>query len=199
MELRLGFLASGTGSNVAAIVDAIEEGYLQATAQVVISNNSGAKVLDFARNRKIPHYCLNAKNTYNLDDALTHTLKTHDVNAVVLGGYMKPVSEPVIEAFPLMFNIHPALLPKYGGKGMYGHHVHQAVIESDDSVSGATVHLVNAEYDKGPILAQMMVAREKDDTAETLGARVLEVEHRLYYQTLEHVRRGLIDIKYLRW
>ena len=112
--------------------------------------------------------------------ALTRVLREHGVELVVLAGYLKLVPADVVAAFPdRMINIHPALLPAFGGHGMYGPRVHQAVLASGATLSGATVHLVNAEYDRGPILAQWPVPVRPGDTAESLAARVLEVEHRL--------------------
>jgi phosphoribosylglycinamide formyltransferase-1 len=126
---------------------------------------------------------------------IINTLKKHNVDTVILAGYMKKVSQELIAQFNnRVLNIHPALLPKFGGKGMYGMNVHKAVIEANEAVTGATIHLVNTNYDEGKILAQMQVPVFSDDTAETLAARVLEVEHQLYSDTLIKISNDEIII-----
>jgi len=195
MELYLGFLASHRGSNVEAILNAIEKGDLEAYAKVVISNNSDAPVLKLAKERGMPAYCLNKSNTKNLDYAILDVLANYRVNLVVLAGYMKKVGEAVLTAYRnRILNIHPALLPKYGGKGMYGMNVHKAVINSTDKESGATVHIVTAGYDEGRILAQYKVPRYELDTPETLADRVLRIEHVLYSQVLRDIQKGIISL-----
>ncbi len=193
MELRLGFLASHRGSNVEAILDAIEKGELEARAEALICNNPGARVLELARERGIPSYCLNKNNTDNLDEAILSVLKKHNVNLLVLAGYLKKLGALVVKAYPnRILNIHPSLLPRYGGKGMYGLRVHEAVINSNDKESGATVHIVTEEYDAGRIIAQYKVPRYERDTPETLAERVLRVEHVLYPQVLMDIQKGII-------
>ncbi len=198
-HLKLGFLASHNGSNVEAILKNIENGSLDAEPKVIITNNPDAGVLKIAKEHSIKHYCLN-QNTFSkefssLDNALLQTLKNHGVNLVILAGYMKPISKAVLDAYPnRILNIHPALLPKYGGKGMYGKNVHEAVIKSKDKESGATVHIVNDEYDSGRVLAQCKVPLYPSDTPETLSARVLRFEHVLYPQVLRDIKEGLIDL-----
>lgn len=198
MELNLGFMASHSGSNFQAIVDNIEKGNLIATAKVLISNNSDAKVLERAKQAGVSSYCFNSKvfpDFLSEEDAIIQTMEDYKVNLVVLAGYMKKIGEGMIEAYPNgILNIHPALLPRYGGEGMYGARVHEAVIASDDEESGATVHIVNEEYDLGKILAQCKVPRYKTDTIETLSVRVLGVEHVLYTQVLRDIQRGLINL-----
>lgn len=193
MDLQLGFLASHNGSNVKAIVEAIEIGQLEGLAKVIISNNTNAQVLEFAKEKNIPYYCLNAKSMPLLDDKILEKLYEHEVNLVVLAGYMKKVGEKIIQSYEnRILNIHPSLLPKYGGKGMYGQKVHEAVINSSDIESGATVHIVVPEYDKGRILAQYKVPRYERDTPDTLAERVLRIEHVLYPQVLEDIQKELI-------
>lgn len=195
MELKLGFLASHMGSNVEAILNKIEAGELEASTKVIISNNQNASVLDLGRNRNIPDYCLNKKNIEDPNEAILEALQRHDVNLVVLAGYMKKLEYNIMQAYPnRILNIHPALLPNYGGKGMYGMYVHEAVIESDDVESGATIHMVTIEYDRGRIVAQYKVPRYERDTAETLAERVLRIEHVLYPQTLRDIQKGIINL-----
>ena len=199
MDLRLGFMASHNGSNVEAILNNMENGSLIAEPQVIISNNPNSGVLKIAEHRNVPNYCLNSKNYQpkfdSLDEAILKTLIQHDVNLVILAGYMEQIGEKIIRAYlSRILNIHPALLPKYGGKGMYGKHVHEAVIKSDDRETGATVHIVSPEYDKGRILAQCKVPRYLNDTVETLSQRVLRFEHVLYSQVLRDIQLNLIEL-----
>ena len=199
MKLRLGFLASHGGSNVQAILDACREGRLDAEPSVVISNNSEALVLDRAMAARVPAFHLSAHihpDPARLDEAILATLEKHRVNLIVLAGYMKKLGPKTLARYRgRVLNMHPALLPKFGGKGMYGHHVHDAVLEAGEKESGATVHIADAEYDEGRILAQKKVPVMAGDTSESLAARVLEVEHQLYAETLQRIARGDIRLE----
>src|SRR5579862_2708662 len=199
MKLRLGFLASHGGSNVQAILDACREGRLDAEPRVVISNNSEALVLDRAMAARVPAFHLSAHihpDPARLDEAILATLEKHRVNLIVLAGYMKKLGPKTLARYRgRVLNMHPALLPKFGGKGMYGHHVHDAVLEAGEKESGATVHIADAEYDEGRILAQKKVPVMTGDTSESLAARVLEVEHQLYAETLQRIARGDIRLE----
>lgn len=195
MNLHLGFLSSHKGSNVRAILDAIDRNELDAYAKVLICNNPYAPILGLAKERGIPNCCLNRNNCENLDEIIAKTFKEHNINLVVLAGYMKRIEEKTLKAYSnRILNIHPALLPKYGGKDMYGMKVHAAVINSDDKESGATVHIVTAEYDAGKILAQYKVPRYELDTPETLADRVLTIEHVLYPQVLRDIQKGILSL-----
>src|ERR1700683_4531407 len=194
MKLRLGFLASHGGSNVQAILDACRDGRLDAEPCVVISNNSDATVLDRAMTARIPGFHLSSHihpDPNRLDEAILATLEKHRVNLIVLAGYMKKLGPKTLARYRgRVLNMHPALLPKFGGRGMYGHHVHEAVLAAGEKESGATVHLADAEYDTGRILAPRKVPVRAGDTSESLAARVLEVEHQLYAETLQRIARG---------
>ncbi|MBI2045207.1 phosphoribosylglycinamide formyltransferase [Candidatus Pacearchaeota archaeon] len=195
MELRLGFLSSHNGTLVRAIVNEIKSGELEAQAKVVISNNLNSQVLEFSRASKIPNYCINSKNSVNPEEAILEKLKEHEVNLLLCAGYMKKVEDIIIKAYNnRILNIHRALLPKYGGEGMWGRAVHEAVIASNDSETGATVHIVNSNYDSGRIIAQYKVPRYKNDTPETLEKRVLKIECVIYSQVLRDIQQGLIDL-----
>lgn len=195
-KLKLGFLASGGGSNFAAIVQSINSGKLDAEAKCIISNNSNAGALEKAYAYGIPNYHIsNVTHVENTAQAIIDTFKNHDVNTIILAGYMKIVQPEIIDAFNgRVLNIHPALLPKFGGKGMYGMNVHRAVIETGEKKSGATIHLVNAKYDEGRILHQRVVDVYGNDTPETLAARVLAAEHILFSETLQKIAIGEIII-----
>lgn len=198
VEINFGFLVSGRGSNMQAIIDACREGRLKARPVVVISNNASAGALVRAMKADIPTYHLSSRthpNPGDLDQAIADTLQNHGVDLVILAGYMKKVGPVVLDRYAnRIINIHPALLPKFGGRGMYGIKVHEAVLAAAEKESGATVHLVNAQYDQGLILAQRKVPVEKSDSPESLAERVLEVEHELYIDTLRRIIDGEISL-----
>jgi phosphoribosylglycinamide formyltransferase-1 len=199
MKLRLGFLASHEGSNVQAILDACREGRLDAEPCVVISNNSDAMALDRAMAARIPGFHLSSHihpDPNRLDEAILEVLLKHRVNLIVLAGYMKKLGPKTLAQYRgRVLNIHPALLPKFGGQGMYGSRVHEAVLASGDKETGVTIHLVDEEYDRGKILAQKNVPVNPDDTAESLGARVLAAEYEIYVATLQRIAKGEISLE----
>ena len=193
--LRIAVLGSGRGSNFQAILSAVQSGALpKVRICLVISNNSSAGILEIARSNGIPALHLSQKAFATEEDflqAMLEAFRVHDVNFVVLAGYMKRVHPEVIRRFRgRIVNIHPALLPKFGGQGMYGHHVHEAVIAARETVSGATVHIVDEEYDRGPIVLQRTVEVSPADTPETLAAKVLTIEHELYPDALRLIAEG---------
>ena len=196
IELRLGFLASHSGTNMQAIIDSVKSGYFKADLCAVISNNSQSGALERARKEGIPAFHISEKtHPWKVSEQIIDIFDKYKVNTVVLAGYMKKLEPFVIEHFSgRVLNIHPALLPNFGGEGMYGINVHKAVIEAREKVSGATVHLVNADYDKGRILMQMEVDVLPDDTPESLAQRVLNIEHKLYPEVLKKISLGEIII-----
>lgn len=193
---KLGILVSGRGSNMLAIMNTCEQGKLAASIEVVISNNADSKALIIAREKGIHTACLSSQKYPDpevLDKAMLETLSAFNVDLVVLAGFMKKIGPLTLAAFKgRIINIHPSLLPRFGGQGMYGMNVHQAVIASGEKETGVTIHLVDAEYDKGTILAQRSLAVEQDDTAESLAARVLQLEHVLYSETIQKIIDGSI-------
>jgi phosphoribosylglycinamide formyltransferase/phosphoribosylglycinamide formyltransferase-1 len=187
MPSRLAVLASGRGSNLQAIVDHFDNLARERVAKVVLvaSNRADSPALIRAATASIDIADFNAA-----DDGteLLDLLKKHRIDLVVLAGYLKRIPSKVIREYSgRMINIHPALLPAFGGEGMYGAHVHQAVIASGAKESGVTVHLVDDEYDRGPIVAQWRIPVEPSDTAERLAARVLNVEHVVFPRAVEMV------------
>ena len=187
MAVRIGVLASGGGTNLQAIIDYLEARKSTTVAQiaVVAANRENAGALARARAASIPAETFNAG-----DDGsdLLDTLRRYDVELVVLAGYMKKIPPPVIRAYHRrMINIHPGLLPDFGGPGMYGAKVHTAVLAAGAGTTGVTVHFVDDEYDHGPTIVQWRIAVRDDDTPESLAARVLEVEHQVYPRTVEMV------------
>ena len=176
--MRVAVLASGHGSNLQALLDACAAPASAAHIVLVVSNREGAGALERAGARGVPAATI-AEDGQDADRLLA-LLAEHAVELVVLAGYLKRVPDRVVAAYRgRMLNVHPALLPAFGGPGMYGRRVHEAVLASGARVSGATVHLVDEQYDHGPIVAQWPVPVRPDDTPDTLAARVLAVEHRL--------------------
>ncbi len=198
MTLTLGFLASGRGSNMQAILNACREGRLQARPGVVISNNADSGALRIARTAGIPAYHLSSTTQHSadaLDQSITATLKNHNVDLVILAGYMKRIGPVLLETYKnRILNIHPSLLPKFGGQGMYGIHVHEAVLAAGEQVTGVTVHLVDGEYDQGLILDQEQVEVMPGDDATSLAARVLPAEHALYVRVLQKIVTGKLQL-----
>jgi phosphoribosylglycinamide formyltransferase-1 len=186
---RLGVLISGRGSNLQALIDAIAERRLDASIALVISNRADAAGLERARAAGIeaicvPHRAFATRDDY--DRALVKELRARDVGLVCLAGFMRLVGAPLIEAFPnRILNIHPSLLPAFPGLD-----AQTQAIEHGVKVSGATVHLVTAELDGGPIVVQRAVPVMPGDTAETLAARILEQEHRAYPEAVQMVLDG---------
>jgi len=195
--LKLGFLASHNGSSMRAIVAAIEDGQLSGKACAVISNNADALALEFARAHDVPAFHLSQSKLGggDLDAAIRDTLSDAGAELVVLSGYMRKLGPQTLARFRnRILNVHPAILPKHGGQGMYGRHVHEAVIASGDRASGITIHLVDGEYDQGPVVAQRKVLLNPGDTAETLAARIQEQEPAFYVETLKKIDEGKIKL-----
>jgi phosphoribosylglycinamide formyltransferase-1 len=198
-ELKIGVFASGKGSNFTAILNAIEKGRLKANIRLLISNNPESGALKTAQEKNIPRLIIQRSQFQDRNDfinQLISVLKQHQVNFIALAGYMKKIPPEVIEAYRYrIVNIHPALLPSFGGKGMYGHHVHEAVLAQGCKVSGVTIHIVDDKYDHGPIVAQRCVPVLEGDTPDTLAARVLKVEHQLYSEALQLFTEGRVEVK----
>lgn len=193
--MQVAILGSGRGSNFQAILNALQRGELpNVRIRLVLSNNSGAGILDLARANHIPAVHLSQLMFPERDtfvEAMLNTFREHDVNFIALAGYMKQLDSRIVSTFRnRIINIHPALLPKYGGKGMYGMHVHKAVVANRERSSGATVHIVDEEFDHGAIVLQKEVAIEQGDTPEIVAAKVLRIEHEIYPQALRMFAEG---------
>jgi phosphoribosylglycinamide formyltransferase-1 len=182
--LRVGVLASGSGSNLQALIDACRAGAVPAKVVVVVSNAPTAFALERARASGVPAVLVDHRafpSSEAFEAALLEVLEAHRVELICLAGFLRILSVRFVAAFAgRMMNIHPALLPAFGGKGMYGERVHRAVLASGARTSGCTVHFVTEVPDGGPIIAQATVPVEDEDTPATLAARVAEEEHRLY-------------------
>jgi phosphoribosylglycinamide formyltransferase 1 len=186
---KLGVLISGRGSNLKAIIDAINRRELDARIAVVISNRADARGIDHAIGAGIETLIIDHKayaTREDYDRALVFELRKRDVALVCLAGFMRLLSPVLVDAFPnRILNIHPSLLPKYPGL-----HPQQQALDDGATESGATVHFVNKELDAGPVVLQDRVPVLPGDTADTLAARILEIEHQLYPKAIEKVLRG---------
>lgn len=196
--MKLAVLASHGGSNMQAILDRIAEGDLPARVVLVISNNSGSGALERARRAGVPWRHISSRTVgagQSEDDAIVEALGEAAPDLVVLAGYMKRLGPRTLTTYEgRILNIHPALLPRHGGPGMYGLRPHEAALAAGDNESGATVHMVDADYDRGPILRQARVPIEPGDTPETLQQRVLAAEHQLYPDVLAEIAAGRIKL-----
>ena len=196
--MRLGVLASHGGTNLQAIIDACKEGRLDAEVRVVISNNSSSMALERAGREGIPHRHLSSKthpDDTELDRAISSTLECNDVEVVVMAGYMKMLGPTTLERFRnRVLNSHPALLPMFGGKGMYGSRVHEAVLAKAERVTGATIHLADELYDHGSTVAQCEVPVLDGDSLDSLTQRVQESERALWVDTLQKIATSEIDL-----
>lgn len=194
--MRLALFASGGGSNAAAILDAIEAGTLDAEAVVLVSDRPDAAALTRAADHGLPTAVVPPGDDEAVfAQALLDVLAAHEADAIALAGYFRKIPDPVVWAYrDRILNVHPSLLPAFGGEGWYGPRVHQGVIDYGCRVSGATVHIVDSQYDTGPVVLQETVPVEPDDTAETLAARVLAVEHRLFPQALALLADGRMHV-----
>jgi phosphoribosylglycinamide formyltransferase-1 len=197
---RLTILVSGFGSNMQSIVDSVNGGILKGLAEIVliISNNPNAYTLKRAENENIKVVCIERKSfedEKSFNGTILEELQNVETDIVCLAGYIRMIGQEIIDVYRgRMLNIHPALLPKFGGKGMYGHHVHEAVVKSGEKKSGATVHFVEGEYDTGKIIIQREVEVFKSDTPQDVAKKVLAVEHRIYPEAIKKViENGLCE------
>ena len=196
--MNIAVFASHGGSDLQAIIDGCKSNKINATVVAVISNNADSMALQRANNENILAYHLSAKK-FGSEEALAKeildVLANHEVDMIFLAGYMRMLHITVLEKYNnRIFNIHPALPPKFGGKGMYGMNVHTAVIEAKEKETGVTIHRVNAEYDSGEIVAQTTVPVLENDTPEILAARVLEREHTFLVEVIADIINGKIAL-----
>ena len=191
---KIAVFISGGGTNLQSLIDAAASGKLSGEIVLVVSSKKDAYGLERARKAGIDTFVFRKKDYPTGEDAekdLLEMLEEYEVEYIALAGYLKLVPSALVRKYKnRITNIHPALLPKYGGKGMYGHHVHEAVLAAGDKESGATVHLVDEIYDHGKVIIQEKVPVRADDTPDTLAARVLEIEHKIYSEALENLIRG---------
>lgn len=196
--MRLALFASGSGTNAGAVFDAVERKQLAAEVVLLVSDRPRAGALDRAVARGVPTAIIapgEFADEGGFARALLDVLAAHEVDTVALAGYLRRIPDPVVWAFAgRMLNVHPSLLPAFGGPGMYGRRVHEAVLAYGCRLSGATVHLVDAGLDTGPVVLQEAVAVHADDTPETLAAAVLAVEHALLPRALRLLASGRLHV-----
>ncbi len=192
--LRIGVLASHQGTNFQAVANACQQGRVHANVALLICNNSDAPVMARARKSGIPTVHLSSlthPSSDLLDQSMHNHLAEENIDLVVLAGYMKKLGPRVLDAYrDRIINVHPSLLPRHGGPGFYGSRVHKAVIEAGDSETGATVHLVNSEYDMGKTLMQEKITVEVDDTPDSLAERLHPIEHQLLIEVIQQFAEG---------
>jgi phosphoribosylglycinamide formyltransferase-1 len=192
--VNLGVLVSGSGSNLQSIIDNIEKGDLPARIRIIISNNPGAFALERARKHGIPFAVIDHggfKNREEYDQKLVDTLKAHEVELVVLAGFMRVLSPLFLRAFPMrIMNIHPALLPSFAGT-----HGQKKALDYGVKFSGCTVHFADEGVDTGPIIIQSIVPVYDSDTEETLSQRILKEEHRIYPKAIKLYAEGKLQVE----
>ena len=199
--LKVGVLVSGGGTNLQAILDAIDNGEItNAQVSLVISNNAGAYALERAKNHKIDAVCISPKSFESRDEfhkALLEKLQESGVDLVVLAGFLVAIPSMIVEAFPnRIINIHPSLIPSFCGTGYYGLRVHEGALARGVRVTGATVHFVDAGTDTGPIILQKAVEIAQEDTPETLQRRVMEnAEWKILPEAIDLIANGKVTVK----
>ncbi len=187
--MNLCVLASGWGSNLSSIIHSRKTGKISSDIVLVISNNSASNALNIARENQIPAVHLSAKQ-FGSDEEYANRffelLKQYKIDMIILAGYMKMIPVRIVREYKnRILNIHPALIPSFCGKGLYGLKVHEDVLEYGAKVTGVTIHIVDENYDTGPIVLQRTIPVNDNDTAETLQKRVLEVEHEIYPEAIK--------------
>ena len=186
-KYNIAIFASGAGSNFINIYNSICNGNINAQIKLLISNNSSCRAIKFADKNKINYKIINnfRFEDSQIDDITLSMLRNNKIDLIVLAGYMKKISKKVIESYNgKILNIHPALLPKFGGKGFYGIKVHEAVIKSKEKITGVTIHIVDHEYDTGSIIYKKEIPVLESDTAISIARRVLELEHKVYPEVI---------------
>ncbi len=197
MPLRTAVLLSGNGTTLQNLIDRIEDGALDVEVVCVVSSRADAYGLERARKHGIAAIAVPRKDYADhasFNAAIWNTVRDHGAEAVVLAGFMSLLDIPD-DFVNRIINVHPALIPAFCGKGMYGHHVHEAVLEYGAKISGATVHFVNQVYDNGPIILQESVPVLEDDTPDTLAERVMAKERELYPEALSLLAAGKLRVE----
>lgn len=191
--MKLAVFISGTGTNMVAIHNAIKDGALDATIELIVSSNDYAKGIDYARNEGLDLLVFTPADYDDpeaVDARIVEALEEHDIEYVAMAGYMRKVTPALLDAFPnRVVNLHPALLPKHRGA-----HAIQDAFEAGDEVTGITIHFANEEYDKGPIIFQHEVPVLPDDTIDDLETRIHAAEHEYYPQVLQQIARGEVQV-----
>lgn len=186
LKKKIAVFASGTGTNAEKIFEHFKD-RPQIEVALLFSNNASAGVLNIAMRYEIPTVVFNRSEFYD-SNAILNRLVKEEIEWIVLAGFMWLVPESLVKAFPnKIINIHPALLPKFGGKGMYGMHVHEAVKADNETISGISIHFVNQQYDEGSIIAQFSCQIEHSDSATEIAKKVQRLEHENYPKVIEEL------------
>jgi len=185
---KIGILSSHNGSGFDYIQKACEDKILNAQVVVIISNNTDANVLKKASSKNIPNYIVNSKKYDDTDEEITNLLKKYKCDYVFLSGYMKKIESKLLKEFEnKIINTHPSLLPKFGGKGMYGRNVHEAVLKANEKKSGVTLHYVSKDYDEGEFILQNSLKINENETIESLESRIKDLEKRTIIEGLQKI------------
>lgn len=183
MTPKIALFASGSGSNAENIIEYFSESR-ELLFPIIVSNKSDAYVHERARRLGVPSYTFSAAE-FREGSAIIQLLQAHEIDFIVLAGFLLKIPEAILKVYPnKIINIHPALLPKFGGKGMYGHHVHEAVVAAGEHESGITIHYVNENYDEGAIIFQARCEVTPHDTPETVAEKIHQLEYKYFPKTI---------------
>ena len=200
MSIKIAVLISGhgRGTNMQSIIDACKEGRIDGEVAIVVGVSEDAPAMSRANEAGVETVVVDPKDfadSEDYDDALVETLRSWEVDLICLAGYMRILGQPIIDAYRnRIMNVHPALIPMFAGKGMFGSHVHEAAIKRGVKLSGCTVHFVDEDYDSGPIILQTIVPVLDNDTPETLAARILPEEHKTYAKAIQLFAQGQLEV-----
>lgn len=198
--LRIAVMVSGQGrgSNMQAIIDGCKSGKINGEVALVIGVKDDAPAMERARDQGVPNLAISPKafdSAEAYDDAVFSALQSNSIDLICLAGYMRVLGQKIIDAWrDRIMNVHPALIPSFCGKGMYGHHVHEAVIARGVKFTGVTVHFVDEDYDTGPIILQAVVGVDSDDTPDSVASKVLVQEHKAYTEAISLFSQGRLKV-----
>lgn len=193
-NIQVAIFASGNGTNAENIISHLKN-ISNISVSLIVSDKENAGIHDVAFKNNIPIFVI-PKSDINIGDEILKHLKSQQIDFIVLAGYLKKVPVNILQAFNHnVINIHPALLPKYGGKGMYGLHVHEAVISNKETESGITIHYVDEIYDNGEIILQEKCSISENDTAETLAKKIHQLEYAHYPEVIASLLKSKINVK----
>jgi phosphoribosylglycinamide formyltransferase-1 len=193
--LRLAFFASGNGSGMRAVAAAAARSEVQAEVCLVVSNRPDCGAISWAEEHGIETMLVTGESTDRDQAHCLEALILHEIEIIVLTGYLRKIGQAVLDRYsPNILNVHPSLLPRFGGKGMYGDHVHRAVLDAGETVTGASIHIIDADYDTGPVVAQDQIKIREAETVETLACRVKQLEGKLLVEILRRIQNGQIQL-----
>ena len=184
---NIAIFASGSGTNAEQLILKSQTNHLNFNVKLILTNNPYAGVINVAHKLGVPCFYWTNLSLTNYESLISF-LNNNSIDLIILAGYLKKISPELVHAFPnKIINLHPALLPKYGGKGMYGHHVHQAVLAAEEKHSGITIHYVNEQYDEGNIIAQFSFDIDEEETLESLQHKIQIAEHSNFYKVIDDI------------